>query len=300
MHLGRHLGAHHPLHGHLVDQALRRVGGQDRVQAVGAATHVDRRSQLVDGALIGRQLRFGGVQCRAGRRRASVSASVCACTFLSRSSWAECIASVSCSACRESSLSLATASSAGSANAEVVQTPARTRQAGDRRRSIDLMTIGFSQGRAVKLQDFASFDCRRLNSPKCRLGLDKVTKRHRLCPTVRAEMSRKHQSHQSHQSPPACQVTRGQPARSRLSVPTHRNQPQPGRQTRLGEHLQCRPLVLQQGLGHSQQDADHTVPATRAPYRAVVAINDHRLTRVGTCRIGPSSCLLVLDWQAAR
>ena len=61
LHLGRHLGGHHPLHRELVDEVLRRVGGQDRAQTVGAAAHVLRGSNLVDGGLEGRQLRLGGV-----------------------------------------------------------------------------------------------------------------------------------------------------------------------------------------------------------------------------------------------
>jgi hypothetical protein len=43
-HLLGHLDTHHPLDGHRVDQVLRRGGGEDRIEAIGAAPHVDRRS----------------------------------------------------------------------------------------------------------------------------------------------------------------------------------------------------------------------------------------------------------------
>ena len=48
VHLRRHLGGHHPLNGELVDEALRRVGGQHRVHAAGPATHVLGRGKLID------------------------------------------------------------------------------------------------------------------------------------------------------------------------------------------------------------------------------------------------------------
>ena len=66
-HLRRHLGGHHPLDRQLVDETLRRVGGQHRVHAVGPAAHVLRCSKLVDRRLECCQLRFGGVhRCLVG------------------------------------------------------------------------------------------------------------------------------------------------------------------------------------------------------------------------------------------
>ena len=59
--LRRHLGGHHPLHGELVDEVLRRVSGHHRAHAVGPAAHILRGSKLVDRRLERCQLRLGGI-----------------------------------------------------------------------------------------------------------------------------------------------------------------------------------------------------------------------------------------------
>ena len=64
VHLRRHLGRHHPLNRELVDEALRRIGGQHRVHAAGSATHVLGCSKLIDRSLERCQLRLGRVDCR--------------------------------------------------------------------------------------------------------------------------------------------------------------------------------------------------------------------------------------------
>jgi hypothetical protein len=64
LHLHRHLGGHHPLHGELVDQPLRRRSGQHGVEAVRAATHVLRSSNLVDTALERCHLHISGIDRR--------------------------------------------------------------------------------------------------------------------------------------------------------------------------------------------------------------------------------------------
>lgn len=88
--------------------------------------------------------------------------------------------------------------------------------------------------------------------------------------------------------------------------PVYRHQSQPGCQTRLRKHLECRTLVLQQGLRDAKQNADHAVPASGAADRAVIAVDDHRITLGGiprpsincavACHIGHIR-LLVLDWK---
>jgi hypothetical protein len=59
--------------------------------------------------------------------------------------------------------------------------------------------------------------------------------------------------------------------------PVQRHQSQPGRQTRLRKHLECRPLVLQQGVRDTEQNAHHAVPASGAADRTVIAVDDHRI-----------------------
>ena len=77
LHLCRHLGGHHPLDRQLVDQALRRVGGQHGVHAVGSAAHVLRGSKLIDRRLEGCQLRFGRVDRRLVGRVLRVGGLLC-------------------------------------------------------------------------------------------------------------------------------------------------------------------------------------------------------------------------------
>jgi hypothetical protein len=68
--------------------------------------------------------------------------------------------------------------------------------------------------------------------------------------------------------------------------PVHRHQSQPGRQARLRKHLEGRPLVLQEGVRHAEQNADHAVPASGAADRAGIAVDDDRIALSGFSRAG--------------
>ena len=54
-----------------------------------------------------------------------------------------------------------------------------------------------------------------------------------------------------------------------------RNQPQSGRQSCVGEHLQRDALILQQSFRYPEYHADDAVMASGTAYRAVVAVDDH-------------------------
>lgn len=58
-------------------------------------------------------------------------------------------------------------------------------------------------------------------------------------------------------------------------IPMDRNEPQPRCEPDLGKHLQRLPLVIQQRLRDTEQNADHAVLAPRATHGAVVAIDHH-------------------------
>src|SRR5215212_8726331 len=163
------------------------------------------------------------------------SAWCCAASLLSRSSWAECIASVVRSACRDSSLSFASASAAGSACTFAERIPPNNVSA-----DIAYMT-GRLSARVVR--------CLRSNvkilnpqtavgeSPRTVLGLRQVTKRHQPCPTRDANLTA---SQSFSDAFPLPGVSSGD--ESGTTVAVNRHQPQPRGHPRLGEHLQRRSL----------------------------------------------------------
>jgi hypothetical protein len=60
----------------------------------------------------------------------------------------------------------------------------------------------------------------------------------------------------------------------------NRHQPQAWRQPGLSEYLQRRPLVCQQSLWNSEEDADHALPATGTAHCTVVTVDDNGFTLV--------------------
>lgn len=59
-----------------------------------------------------------------------------------------------------------------------------------------------------------------------------------------------------------------------------RHQSQARCQPGISEYLQCRPLVCQQSIWNSEEDADHALPAARTAHRTVVTVDDNRFTLV--------------------
>lgn len=59
-----------------------------------------------------------------------------------------------------------------------------------------------------------------------------------------------------------------------------RHQPQARRQPGISEYLQRRPLVCQQSLWNSEEDADHALPAPWTTHRTVVTVDDNGFTLV--------------------
>ena len=159
VHLRGHLGGHHPLHRELVDQPLRRFGGQHGVHAVGAAAHVLRGSELVDRGLERCQLGLAestlAWSAVIASPRPSPGPPACCPDPAERA----CIASVVCSACRDSSLSFAIASSAGSACTFAASIPPSTCSPG-----IAPIYRSLSHAldplRTVERQDCVSLNCR--------------------------------------------------------------------------------------------------------------------------------------------
>jgi DNA polymerase III subunit epsilon len=58
-------------------------------------------------------------------------------------------------------------------------------------------------------------------------------------------------------------------------MPMNRHQPQPRRQSDVGEHFQCLAFVVEQRVGHAEQDADDAVATPRSAHRTVVAVDLH-------------------------
>jgi DNA polymerase-3 subunit epsilon len=64
------------------------------------------------------------------------------------------------------------------------------------------------------------------------------------------------------------------------------HEPQPGRQTDIGEHFQCPAFIVEQRLGHPEQNADDAVAASGTTDRAVIAVDSYR-ARIRFVSAGP-------------
>jgi hypothetical protein len=73
-----------------------------------------------------------------------------------------------------------------------------------------------------------------------------------------------------------------------------RHESQARRQPGVGEYLKRRPLVCQQSLWDSEEDADHALSAARTTHRTVVTVDDNGFTLVAmTVRMAHFA---VLSW----
>jgi hypothetical protein len=60
----------------------------------------------------------------------------------------------------------------------------------------------------------------------------------------------------------------------------NRYQPESGRQSRIGQHLQRGALILQQSFRYPEYHADDAVPTAGTAYCAVITIDDHWFSRI--------------------
>jgi hypothetical protein len=80
---------------------------------------------------------------------------------------------------------------------------------------------------------------------------------------------------------------------ARVIVAVDRNEPKSGRQPHVSEYLERPTFVNEQSLGNTEQHADDAVLTTRAPNRAVVAVDSDR-AHVGPLVVVSHSAVLLL------